>query len=123
MKCKLPNLLLSLRKSSQDISETTCKWIPLPPLNKEWTDKEIYSFFKLSEDEIKLIKETTISGYKDLIINKNSDDSGIVKDKKKKLSKPKIIITNENIILEDKPEIKAKKVIKKKVKKDNNIEV
>jgi len=41
MKCKLPNLLLSLRKSSQDISEATCKWIPLPPLNKEWNDDDL----------------------------------------------------------------------------------
>ncbi len=28
MKCRLPNFMLSLRKISQDISETTCKWIP-----------------------------------------------------------------------------------------------
>ena len=54
MKCKLPNLLLSLIKSSQDISEATCKWIPLPPLNKQWNDEEIYKYFQLSEDEIKI---------------------------------------------------------------------
>jgi len=65
MKCKLPNLLLSIRKSSQDISESTCKWIPLPPLNKEWNDNEVYEYFKLSKDEIKLIKETKINGFKD----------------------------------------------------------
>ena len=68
MKCKLPNLLLSLRKSSQDISEATCKWIPLPPLNKEWNDEKVYKYFKLSEDDITLIKDTKISGYKDLNI-------------------------------------------------------
>jgi hypothetical protein len=66
MKCKLPNLLLSLRKSSQDISEATCKWIPLPPLNKDWTDDTIYKYYKLSENEIKLIKETKVSGYNDV---------------------------------------------------------
>ena len=66
MKCKLPNLLLSLRKSSQDISEATCKWIPLPPLNKDWTDDMIYKYYKLSENEIKLIKETKVSGYNDV---------------------------------------------------------
>lgn len=71
MTCKLPNLLLSLRKSSQDISESTCKWIPLPPLNKEWNDREVYKYFKLSEDEIKLIKETKIVGYND--IKQNND--------------------------------------------------
>ena len=64
MKCRLSNFMLSLRKSSQDISESTCKWIPLPPLNKEWTDDEVYEYFELSEDDIKLINCTNIVGYK-----------------------------------------------------------
>jgi site-specific DNA-methyltransferase (adenine-specific) len=64
MKCKLPNFMLSLRKISQDISESTCKWIPLPPLDREWTDEKIYKYFKLSNDDIQLIKETKIIGYK-----------------------------------------------------------
>ena len=67
MKCRLPNFILTLRKSSQDISESTCKWIPLPPLNKEWTNEEVYKYFKLSEDDIKLINETNIIGYKDVV--------------------------------------------------------
>ena len=46
MKCKLPNFMLSLRKISQHINEIVCKWIPLPPLNKEWTDDEVYKYFK-----------------------------------------------------------------------------
>jgi hypothetical protein len=66
-KCRLPNLMLSLRKPSQDISESTCKWIPLPPLNKEWNDEEVYKYFKLSEDDIKLINATNIVGYKNII--------------------------------------------------------
>ena len=64
LKCKLPNLMLSLRKMSQHISKPICEWIPLVPLNKQWTDNEIYAYFNLSEDNIKLIKETQISGYK-----------------------------------------------------------
>ena len=70
MKCRLPNFMLSLRKISQDISESTCKWIPLPPLDREWTDEKIYEYFKLSVEDIKLIKETNIIGYKN---NKSSD--------------------------------------------------
>jgi hypothetical protein len=66
MKCKIPNLLLCLRKSSQDISENTCKWIPLPPLDREWTNDQVYEYFKLSNDEIKLVKNTKIVGYKDI---------------------------------------------------------
>jgi hypothetical protein len=68
LKCKLPNLMLSLRKISQDISENTCKWIPLPPLNQIWNDTTIYEHFKLSNDDINLIKNTKIVGYKDVQI-------------------------------------------------------
>ena len=64
LKCKLPNLLLSLRKISQNISKDTCCWIPIPPLNKSWTDIEIYEYFKLSTEEINLINETNVKGYK-----------------------------------------------------------
>ena len=67
MRCRLPNFMLSLRKSSQDISESTCKWIPLPPLNKEWTDEEVYKYFNLLEEDIKLINDTNITGYKNIV--------------------------------------------------------
>ena len=66
MKCKLPNFMLSLRKISQDISESTCKWIPLVPLNKKWKDEDIYKYFKLSDEDIHLINNTKIIGYKDI---------------------------------------------------------
>jgi hypothetical protein len=65
--------MLSLRKISQDISKSTCKWIPLPPLNKEWTDNEIYEHFQLSKDEIQLIKNTKINGYVDKLFDNNSN--------------------------------------------------
>jgi site-specific DNA-methyltransferase (adenine-specific) len=80
LKCKLPNFMLSLRKISQDISESTCKWIPLVPLNKEWTNDEVYKYFEFSEDDIKLIKDTKINGYKD--INQDNEQK-IIKDGKK----------------------------------------
>jgi hypothetical protein len=91
MKCKLPYFILSLRKISQHNNEATCKWIPLSPLNKEWNDEEVYKHFKLYENEIKLIKETTISYYKD-IKTKNTE------------------------VIEEK---KTKKIIKKKIKNDD----
>jgi site-specific DNA-methyltransferase (adenine-specific) len=65
LNCRLPNFMLSLRKISQDISEATCKWIPLPPLDRTWTDDAVYKYFKLTKDEIDLIKTTKIIGYKD----------------------------------------------------------
>ena len=64
LKCKLPNVILSLRKNSQDISENTCKWIPLLPLDREWTNKKIYEYLKLKDDEIQFINDIKIIGYK-----------------------------------------------------------
>jgi hypothetical protein len=64
LKCRLPNFMLSLRKVSQDISMDTCKWIPLVPLNKQWTDDEVFQYFELSDNDIDLVKKTKIIGYK-----------------------------------------------------------
>jgi hypothetical protein len=75
--------MLSLRKLSQDINESTCKWIPLPSLDREWTDVEVYKYFKLSEDEIKLIKETKINGYGD----KNNKKEKLITYKEKEYIK------------------------------------
>lgn len=58
MKTKLPNVLLGLRKCSQDINGNTCKWIPLPPLDRNWDNESVNKFFKLTEDEIELIETT-----------------------------------------------------------------
>jgi hypothetical protein len=58
MKCKLPNFMLSLRKISQHINKSTCKWIQLPPLNVD-SDEKVNKYFKLSKDEIKLIQNIT----------------------------------------------------------------
>jgi hypothetical protein len=63
LNCKLPHFMLMIRKISQDISSGTCKWIPLPPLDRIWNNDDIYQYFKLNADEIKLIKETQIKGY------------------------------------------------------------
>lgn len=67
MKCKLPNFMLSLRKISHNLCEDICKWMSLIPLNKEWTYNDVYKYFKLSDEEIRLIKETKIVGYKDVL--------------------------------------------------------
>ena len=96
MKCRLPNFMLSLRKNSQHTCSSTCKWIPLPPLNKEWTDHEVYKHFKLSEDDIKLINDTNIVGYKNIV---------------KQVSN---IVENEAIEIEVKPTVKKLKIVKPK---------
>lgn len=58
MKTKLPNILLGLRKSSQHVNGNTCKWIPLPPLDRTWDDKSVNEFFKLTEEEIRLVENS-----------------------------------------------------------------
>ena len=63
MKCRLPNFALSLRKNSQDINEAVCAWIPLPPLDREWTDDSVYAHFALSEADIDMVRTTHIVGY------------------------------------------------------------
>jgi hypothetical protein len=65
LKCKLPNLMLSLRKITQNISADTCKWIPLVPLDKIYTNELVYEYFNLTQDQINLINSTKIIGYKD----------------------------------------------------------
>jgi len=89
LKCKLPNFMLSLRKISQDISESTCKWIPLPPLDKQWNDDDVYKYFKLSEREIKIVKDEKIFGYKEMDkIDETENTENTKKPKKtKKVSK------------------------------------
>ena len=120
MKCRLPNFMLSLRKSSQHNNEDVCKWIPLPPLNKEWTDEEVYKHFKISEDEIKLINETNIIGYKN-IVKQTEGSVETPEPKPKRVSKKKIQV-QEPVVVEAvieqpiEPKIKPKRVLKIKAK-------
>jgi site-specific DNA-methyltransferase (adenine-specific) len=76
MRCKLSNLMLSLRKNSQHINENVLAWIPLVPLDRIWTDATVYKYFKLSSSEIKLINKAEIKGYKPIKkLNKQIDIS------------------------------------------------
>jgi site-specific DNA-methyltransferase (adenine-specific) len=43
------NHMLSIRKISQDISENTCKWIPLVPLDRIWTDEKVCEYLKIEK--------------------------------------------------------------------------
>ena len=48
------NKILSIRKITQHIQKDTCKWIPLVPLDREWTDDKICEFLSIDK---KLIEE------------------------------------------------------------------
>jgi len=41
------NWLLSLRKITQDITPKTCKWIPIPPLDRIWDEDNVLEYFKV----------------------------------------------------------------------------
>jgi site-specific DNA-methyltransferase (adenine-specific) len=98
MRCKLPNLMLALRKSAQDISKGTIKWIPLPSLNNIWTDDMVHKYFKLTKEDIKIIVETKIAGYLDVsdeIIEEHSEDVQEKRVMNDKFEKEKI---DENVL-------------------------
>lgn len=52
---KFANCLLSFRKITQDLKPDTCKWIPLVPFDKEWTDEQLFDYFELSVEERNII--------------------------------------------------------------------
>jgi hypothetical protein len=60
----------------------------LPPLNKEWTDDEVYEHFELSDDDIKLITNTNIIGYENNL-KKSKKNVKTSDTKPKKVSKKK----------------------------------
>ena len=56
--------MLSIRKKSYGIDRHTIKWIPNIPLNKIWTNKLVYDFFDLSEQQINFINSIKLKGFK-----------------------------------------------------------
>jgi site-specific DNA-methyltransferase (adenine-specific) len=55
MSSKLANKMLGLRKASQHISNNTCAWIPLPPLDRVWNDESVNNYYKLTAEDIALL--------------------------------------------------------------------
>ena len=55
LNCKLVDYLVSLRKISQHTKPDTCKWVPIVPFDREWTDEKLFEYFGLTEEEKKLI--------------------------------------------------------------------
>jgi site-specific DNA-methyltransferase (adenine-specific) len=60
LKTNTVNKLLSIRKVTQTVSNDTCKYIPLVPFDRLWTDDEIFKYFNLTRNEITLINEYDI---------------------------------------------------------------
>nr|QBR99131.1 putative site-specific DNA-methyltransferase [Faustovirus mariensis] len=49
--------LLRLRKTTQIMCADTLKWIPLPPMDREWTNESLSEWIGLSHDEYKIIMD------------------------------------------------------------------
>lgn len=47
LRCSLPNLMMGLRKNSQDLRGDTLKWVPLVPLDREWDDGKVEEWFRI----------------------------------------------------------------------------
>jgi site-specific DNA-methyltransferase (adenine-specific) len=54
---KLVNFMLGVRKMSQHISPDTCKWIPLLPLDRIYTDDYVNNYFNLDMCEVGLVND------------------------------------------------------------------
>ena len=63
LKCKLPQVLLSLRKITHNLTnKNVFAWIPYPPLDRLWTNRTICEFYNLSDDLINLLKNHEMEG-------------------------------------------------------------
>jgi site-specific DNA-methyltransferase (adenine-specific) len=63
LKCKLPHVLLSMRKITHNLcNKEVFKWIPIPPLDRKWNNEDVYKLFNLSDDCINMIKNMKLEG-------------------------------------------------------------
>jgi hypothetical protein len=58
LQSNLANYLLSLKKNTQMITGSVLEFIPLPPIDREWTDMAIYRYFGLSQADVAEIEGT-----------------------------------------------------------------
>ena len=63
MKCKLPHIMLSLRKITHNITnKNVLSWIPVPPLNKFWSNNDVFDYYGFTPEMRKLTMEYEIDG-------------------------------------------------------------
>lgn len=55
MSTKFCNFFLSLRKNTQNMNKKTLKWIPMVPLDREWTDQAVFEYFGVKDEEKEII--------------------------------------------------------------------
>lgn len=58
MMCKLPRFMMRTTYSSAHISQSNFIFVPKMDYTRSWTDSELYKYFGLSDEEIKLVEST-----------------------------------------------------------------
>ena len=56
--CKFTRYLIRTTYSSVHVSKDNFKFVPLVDLKRSWTDKALYSYFGLTDDEVNIIEKT-----------------------------------------------------------------
>ena len=56
-KTNFANKLVGIRKIKNHINDFTLKWLPIVPFDRNWTDEELFKYFKLTKKEQKLFYE------------------------------------------------------------------
>jgi site-specific DNA-methyltransferase (adenine-specific) len=74
LRTRFVRFLVSLRKSTQDAPKHVYAFIPDLPLNKEWTDAELYKRYGLNKDEIAFIESQVAEHDADLFDEAAADE-------------------------------------------------
>lgn len=68
MRTRLVRFLVSLRKITQNITRDSYRFVPQLPMNRAWTDEDLYKRYSITEDQIAFIES--------LIAERPSSESG-----------------------------------------------
>ncbi len=56
MTCRLPRLLIQLRKASQHVTSKVYSFVPIQTWDREWTDEMLYEKYGITDEEIAFIE-------------------------------------------------------------------
>ncbi|MDA3936099.1 MAG: Eco57I restriction-modification methylase domain-containing protein [Actinomycetota bacterium] len=68
MRTRFVRFLVSLRKITQNITRDSYRFVPLLPMNRLWTDEELYERYGITDDQVAFIES--------LIAERPSDEGG-----------------------------------------------
>jgi hypothetical protein len=72
MRTRFVRFLVSLRKITQNITRASYKFVPLLPINRAWTDADLYKRYGITTEEATFIAS--------LIAERPSDESSVIDD-------------------------------------------